>query len=416
MLTAATCGMAAQCGGGCTPTATRLTSPQMGWLGSLAAAQSAPDSDPPQHARQPQVAGGVPSSSTVWHPGSLRRCACCSGFCSATPRLPRRRRPGCRAATWSEDGGARTAARVKVARSAAVQAAKAKAAGRRRQAGRRGRSRAAAVALCLGRRACGGAHRGAALLAARGGGAGGAGGGAGGATRRPSRDIIVAAAFAFAAAVVSGGGGGGGGAAHLSAGLEAFSRAERRAWWDKPRSPRRSPDGRLARCRRAAHRGAPPPSGQLDAAQLEAWLPALRAWDASRAPTPPGCTRSASMVGRVPPPRPAALYACERVRQRPVALLQAPPLPAAAAAGAAAWRCCSSCARARRRTTSALRRRRRVERAAAAAAASRRGMLSRNAFIDSELASGQYADSFADLETSSSANGAAVLILLRSST
>ena len=32
------------------------------------------------------------------------------------------------------------------------------------------------------------------------------------------------------------------------------------------------------------------------------------------------------------------------------------------------------------------------------AAASRRGMRSRNAFIDSELASGQYADSFADLE------------------
>lgn len=146
------------------------------------------------------------------------------------------------------------------------------------------------------------------------------------------------------------------------------------------------------------------PSGPLDAAQLEAWLPALRAlgrlacaytsWlHAQRDQWSVACRR------RVP----AALYACERVQQRLVALLQAPPRPAAAAAAEAARLALLLQLRARAPADDERPATPTEESGAppprlARAAASRRGMRSRNAFIDSELASGQYADSFADLE------------------
>ena len=109
---------------------------------------------------------------------------------------------------------------------------------------------------------------------------------------------------------------------------------------------------------------------------------------------------------------PAALYACERLQLGLVALLQAPPRPAAAAAAEAArlalllqLRARAPSGAERPATPSG------AERPAtpteesgalppplARPVASRRGMRSRNAFIDSELASGQYGDSFADLE------------------
>ena len=147
-----------------------------------------------------------------------------------------------------------------------------------------------------------------------------------------------------------------------------------------------------------------PPSGQLDAAQLETWLPTLRAlgrlacaynsWlHAQRDRWSVACRR------RVP----AALYACERLQLGLVTLLQAPPRPAAAAAAEAARLALLLQLRARapsgdERPVTPTEESGAPPPPLARPAASRRGMRSRNAFIDSELASGQYDDSFADLE------------------